>query len=348
MNAASGRGRDVSFVVIAFNEETNIGSAIESIVGLDGLGDYEVIVVDDGSKDRTRDIVRAIAESNDRVRLVGLSTNSGRGCARAVGVNAAQGDLIATVDADIVLRPSWLGLARAALAAYDAVGGTAIPDGDVSYIHKRFRLTPRAVRPATSVTGSNALYRRSVFDVIQFDTSLREGEDCELNYMMDRYGLLRRTVPGLVVEHRESKSLLTSIRWLFESGRGATRQLARFREIRQPDVVTVGFVAAVLGGVAVGTLRRSAIGAALPACFVLAASVQHVRSRFIIGAPDVPRAAAAVGANCLILTAYFSGRIVGVADLVRPMSHLWFRRALGSSTRSREMHRRERSESGEC
>jgi glycosyltransferase involved in cell wall biosynthesis len=302
----------VSFVVIAFNEEANIASTISSITELDGLAEYEIIVVNDGSSDRTTEIVSDIAASNANVKQIARPNKMGRGNARKTGVEASSGELIATVDADIILPRDWLVRAREALTDFDAVGGTGVPDGDVAYIHRRFRLVPRLVGQATTVTGGNALYRRSVFDVVQFDSNLDNGEDCALNYEMDAAGLLCETVPGLVVEHRENKSFRTSVQWLFESGIGATRQFRTYREIRQPDIVTAGFVSALGVGISVAALTRQPAVLAVPVCFVAAASVQHVRTRFKVGLADLPRALPATAVDAVLLTSYFAGRLAGV------------------------------------
>ena len=48
----------VSLVVIAYNEAGNIGRALDAIASLDGLGEYEVVVVNDGSRDGTAGVVR--------------------------------------------------------------------------------------------------------------------------------------------------------------------------------------------------------------------------------------------------------------------------------------------------
>jgi glycosyltransferase involved in cell wall biosynthesis len=304
----------VSFVIIAFNEEDNIAACISCITALDGLADYEIVVVNDGSRDRTAEIVSNIAVGNANVKQIVLPNNTGRGNARRRGVESASGELIATVDADILLPPDWLVRARAALMNSDAVGGTALPDGDVAYIHRRFSLAPRLVGQTTAVTGSNALYRRSVFELATFDPELRNGEDSALNYLMEDRGLSVATVPGLVVEHRESKSFGTSVRWLFETGIGATRQFRTYREIRQPDIVAVGFVSALGIGISVAALTGSLAGLAVPLCFVVAASAQHVRTRFKIGLADIPRALPAVAVDALLLTAYFAGRVVGLGQ----------------------------------
>ncbi len=207
-------GIHVSFVVIAYNEAGNIGRTLDGITALVGLDQsrYEVIVVNDGSRDGTADVVASRASLNPRIKLIELPQNQGRGYARATGIAAAQGELIATIDADILLPVNWFSQAMAALADYDAVGGTAIPDGDVGYVYKASHLVPRIVGHTTAVTGSNSLYRRKVFDLVTFDPSLREGEDVALNKAIAQHKLSFATIPGLTVDHLENKSFPDSIR----------------------------------------------------------------------------------------------------------------------------------------
>jgi Glycosyl transferase family 2 len=307
----------VSFVVIAYNEEANIARAISAIAGLEKLSAHEIIVVNDGSHDSTAQVVEDIARQNSAVRLIDIACNRGRGYARNTGISAARGELIATVDADIVLPPDWLSRTTEALCGYDAVGGTAVPDGDVTYLCKRFGLVPRVVYGTTTVTGNNGLYRRQVFDVTEFDPALREGEDSALNHAMNRYGLSSATIPGLLVQHEGNKALVTSLLWLFEVGQGATRQLLTYGEVRQPDVVTGAFVAAMALCLVAAARQHRLVGAAIPAGFVLAASVQHVRSRFETPRSQLSKVVPAVAVDSTMLTAYFAGRLVGLTALWR-------------------------------
>jgi glycosyltransferase involved in cell wall biosynthesis len=307
----------ISFVVIAYNEATNIASTLDAIMRLDEIGGYEIVVVDDGSRDRTAEIVARLAEQHPQIHLIRLERNSGRGYARRRGIGEARGALLATVDADIILPADWLVRVRAAIRDHDAVGGTAVPDGDVSYLYKRFRLEPRAVSHTTTVTGSNALYRRSVFAVVGFDPELREGEDSALNHSMGQAGLSCLTVPGLLVRHEEDKSLAVSVRWLFEIGCGATRQLFALRRLRGPDLVAIVFVGVV--GLCCFLLARGYALAAvlLPVCFVLTAAAQHVRSRFYLPVPRWGRALEAIAVDSVLLTAYLTGRVAGLAAVRR-------------------------------
>jgi GT2 family glycosyltransferase len=343
-------GISVSFVVIAYNEAEGIGRALGAISALAGAGDHEVVVVNDGSRDRTGDVVAEIAARDRRVRLINLGVNHGRGYARRTGIAAARGELIAMVDADIILPADWLVRARAALRGHDAVGGTAVPDGDSAYLHRRFGLVPRLVGHTATVTGSNALYRRQVFDMAGFDPALREGEDIALNHAMKRHGLSAATVPGLVVRHVENKTLPASLRWLFVSGRSATRQMAEYREIRVPDLAAGSMVGLLALGLVLTARSQRIVGTVLPAAFLLTASIQHVRSRFETPWSQWTRVVPAIAVDSTLLTAYFAGRIAGVATLCRaplPRKTLprKIRRDLRQGSRSAE-HRHSAAPSG--
>jgi Glycosyl transferase family 2 len=278
---------------------------------------YEVIVVNDGSRDETASVVSGFAASQPHIKLIDLPRNRGRGYARATGIAAAKGELIATVDADIVLSGDWLVRAEKALVGHDAVGGTAVPDGDVAYVFQATGLVPRIVGHTTTVTGSNALYRREVFDVVAFDRSLREGEDVALNAATTKQGLLLGTVPGLLVEHIEHKSLPTSLRWLFVTGMGATRQLITYRQVRVPDLAAGAFIASHAAGALTGVFVSPLLGAAIPVLVLLAVSVQHVRSRFQTPLTQLPALGFAITLDSVHLLAYFAGRVVGLCWLLR-------------------------------
>ena len=302
----------ISFVVIAYNEEATIERALESIRRQVGLDDYEVIVVDDGSSDGTAAAVERCRDADPRIRLMSLLRNEGRGHARAAGVEAASGRYIAMVDADIVLPAGWLERCREALRDADAVAGIAVPDGDVAYIGRRFGLAPRVAAHTVDATGSNTLFRRAVFAQVGFDRALRNGEDIALAHAMRRRGIRVRTVSGLIVRHEEAKGFAESLRWLFESGIGATRQLRRFGEPRTPDLAFVGFLAAVAAGLTTWLRGRRPAAVAAPVVVLVATSALHLRTKFWLRASP-GASAAAVAVNAALIAAYFAGRLAGLA-----------------------------------
>ncbi len=298
----------VSFVVIAYNEEASIAAALSSILSQGG-GTREVIVIDDGSTDDTLRVATAVSEIHPEVRVRRLAPNRGRGFARATGVREAAGRYIATVDADIVLPDDWLTRCLEAIQGADAVAGTALPDGDVAYLFSRFRLEPKHVGHTAEVTGSNALYRHEVFDTVSFDPQLREGEDVALNHSLRQRGVRLLTIPGLVVRHAESKNLRQGLSWMFQSGRGASRQFGRYRQIRIPDVVFAGWLVS-LGGV----LRPRSLG--LPVLYLGVAASAHVARAFVCKPRQPGVLLAAVTVDMGMLSAYFAGRLAGAVSAV--------------------------------
>lgn len=114
--AIDGHGSpDLSVVVPAYNERDCIAASLAAIGAyLDGLGlDYEIIVVCDGSRDGTEQIVAALARECCRLRLISYPGNRGKGFAVRTGVTAARGRFVMFIDADLTVPisivPEFLG-----------------------------------------------------------------------------------------------------------------------------------------------------------------------------------------------------------------------------------------------
>lgn len=92
----------LSLVMPAFNEEAGIVESVaEAHESLAGLGyQFEILVIDDGSEDRTAELVAALREARPEVRLIRHYTNRGYGAALRTGFEAARYDLVAFTDAD--------------------------------------------------------------------------------------------------------------------------------------------------------------------------------------------------------------------------------------------------------
>ena len=95
----------MSVIVIAYNRETMIADAVASILA-QTMPDFELIVVDDGSIDRTAEVVKAIRDP--RLRLIVHEKNCGIPAARNTGLAAASGRYIAWLDSDDLARPERL------------------------------------------------------------------------------------------------------------------------------------------------------------------------------------------------------------------------------------------------
>ena len=97
----------VSVVMGAFNEEILIARAIQSIVDQSYIN-WELIIVDDGSSDGTREIIEAFAAKDKRIILIENKINLGLAKSLNVGISQAQGKYIARMDADDESLPKRL------------------------------------------------------------------------------------------------------------------------------------------------------------------------------------------------------------------------------------------------
>ena len=96
----------LSVVIPAYNEERTIAETIQRVKAVDlSPLDMEIIVVDDGSKDRTREILKTIPE----IRVVLQERNAGKGAAVKSGFRAATGDIVIIQDADLEYDPQDYG-----------------------------------------------------------------------------------------------------------------------------------------------------------------------------------------------------------------------------------------------
>ncbi len=114
----------LSLVVPAFDEEENLRPLHARIAAALGpRHDWELVLVDDGSRDGTARVIRELAQQDARVVGVFLARNSGQTAALAAGVGEARGSRIATLDADLQNDPADLPAMLAQLDENDAVVG---------------------------------------------------------------------------------------------------------------------------------------------------------------------------------------------------------------------------------
>lgn len=236
----------VTLVVIAYNEVARIQACLDALVAQDYKGTYEILVVDDGSTDGTATVARRYGEP---VIVLTLPENRGRGAARRHGIESAAGELIGFVDADIEVSTDWLRRCVDALPGHAAVGGIAVPDGDVAPLARITRATIRPVNGSMPITGNNVVFDGAVLRATGFDENAKLGEDFRLAARLLADGHSLQTVDGLHVKHNETKSYRKSLKWLHQSGIDATALLKEFRRWRLPDLAWTGTLAASIAGV---------------------------------------------------------------------------------------------------
>jgi glycosyltransferase involved in cell wall biosynthesis len=110
--------KKISIIIPAYNEEVGIQSALDNLIKLDLHNKYEIILIDDGSTDKTKDIILGYP-----VTLYSHNVNKGYGAALKTGIRKAQGDKIIILDSDGQHDPKYIQNIIDMLDNYDMVIG---------------------------------------------------------------------------------------------------------------------------------------------------------------------------------------------------------------------------------
>jgi dolichol-phosphate mannosyltransferase len=166
----------LSVVVPVYNEERNIPALCQRLLEvLDGIGSrFEVILVNDGSADRSLEILRAEAKRRREIKVIALKRNSGQTAALMCGIDHATGDVIIPIDADLQNDPADIPLLLAQIDdGYDVVSGWRKDRKDAKL---RRNLPSRIANRIISVVSGVSLhdygctlkaYRRDVLDGVK-------------------------------------------------------------------------------------------------------------------------------------------------------------------------------------
>ena len=147
-------------IVPVFNEQATVAAVIDRLLTIDFPTELEIIVVNDGSSDGTREVLDRL-EGTARLRILHAERNRGKGHAIRLGLEQARGDVIAIQDADLELDPAQL-----AMLVEPLIRGEATVVYGSRFLDRRPDapwLTVLANRVLTSLT--NVLYGSSITDM---------------------------------------------------------------------------------------------------------------------------------------------------------------------------------------
>ena len=99
--------KKVSILIPCFNEEEGLPLLYEALCGQSGICEslneyeFEILLINDGSRDRTLDVIKSYAQVDARIKYVSLSRNFGKECAMLSGFDYVSGDCMIIMDADL-------------------------------------------------------------------------------------------------------------------------------------------------------------------------------------------------------------------------------------------------------
>jgi glycosyltransferase involved in cell wall biosynthesis len=230
----------VSVIVPAYDAAKTLDATLASVAAQD-YPNFEVIVVDDGSKDDTAERVECLAQRDPRFRLV-RKANGGVAAARNLGVAEAKGEFIATLDADDLWRPNKL---SAQVQAFRE-GGPAVglvytwvllvdpQDRPLSTFTPRFNGHVLSKICAANIVhnGSTPMFRRSALEAAGgYDPGLRaaKAQGCEDWKLYSRV--------AAKYEFRVIKEFVTLYRVMPQSMSGDVMQMMRSHEIVSAELL---------------------------------------------------------------------------------------------------------------
>ena len=243
----------VSFIVPAYNEEKGIANTINSLLGMDyPKNKFEIIVVDDGSRDNTFKIAKNFESSKIKVFT---KKNGGKGSALNYGIKHARGELVFTMDADSIIQPDAVKYQVARFSIDPKVMCVAPviavhhPRGilqrvqQIEYMLGVFIREAFASYNAIHITpGAFSAYRKSFFDKHGGFDENNITEDLEMSLRVQYYGyLVENSNESIAYTHAPNTFrglLIQRRRWYF----GLIQNLKHYSELLSRNYGALGLV----------------------------------------------------------------------------------------------------------
>ena len=262
-----------SFIIPVYNRPDELRELLESIA-LQQLSDYEVIVIEDGSRLTSEAVIHDFTPTIHSLHYHQVP-NGGPSRARNIGVGYATGDYIIILDSDVVLPTGYLKAVDTALRGQiiDAFGGPDAASDDFTPIQKAINYAMTSPLTTGGIRGGSASAmeqfkprsfnlgcRRELYlHLGGFDESLRFGEDIDFSLRLIKAGAKTALIPEAFVYHKRRVDFRRFFKQVHNSG------IARIHlETRHPGsthlvhllpaLFTIFSVLALCSGVGIGLL----------------------------------------------------------------------------------------------
>jgi len=259
----------VSIIIPCRNEEKFIGKCLDSLVTQDYPKEkLEILVIDGGSKDKTKEVVNTYSKKYDFIKLFDNPKNI-TPTAMNIGIKNAKGEIVSKTDAHTTYQKDYVSKSIRYLFEYnaDCVGGIALAKAKSnSLIAKAITLVlsdkfggggafrTRVEKSTFTDTAFGCFYKKEVFEKIGlFNEKLKRSQDIEFNLRLNKAGGKVLLAPDIISYYYPKSNLKEFFGHNLIDGFWTVYPLkfkVKFFSIRH--LVPLGFFAAILGGLILG------------------------------------------------------------------------------------------------
>jgi len=213
----------ISVIVPAFNAKSTIGECVKAVLKQKTQEEFELIIVDDGSTDKTFEMAKKFRKAKIYVKK-----HSGPAAARNSGARKAKGEIILFTDSDCIPAENWIEeMAKpfkekkvvAAQGAYKTKQKSLVARFVQQEIEDRYNKMKKSEEIDWVGTYSAAYRKKTFFEVKGFDEGfpIASGEDIDLSFKLSKKGRIEFN-PKAIVYHKHPSSLLNYFKTKFFRG----------------------------------------------------------------------------------------------------------------------------------
>ena len=225
----------LSVIISCRNSGNTLGETVEAIVSQDYAGWWELIIVDNGSRDDTVAVAKRFANRVEHFSLLQPPKPGYQACGQNYGIKHSQGDYLVFLDSDDLVAPGYLAAMAKALDDAPFVGGAM----DVEKLNAPWLLARRRMLQLDridlfcgflpAVVGASMAGRREAIEAVDgFDEKLPTQHDLDISWRLFKAGYPATFVPDAVLHYRYRDSLKETFEQEVGYGEGEVALYAKF------------------------------------------------------------------------------------------------------------------------